>query len=154
MALKDILNTLAVQIGTEPLELDDEGTITLEFDGTMEVSLEAEGPDAGRFTLTALVGPVPPADAEQMLRQALAYNLRTARFGGPVLALDEDVGILILAHAIDSNADVAAFPPLLDSFLQQLADWRDHVDVMVTDTTSAQAFRSDGDSGSSTMVRV
>ncbi|HMR29663.1 MAG TPA: type III secretion system chaperone [Geminicoccaceae bacterium] len=140
-AAQVLASGLGRSLGLDGLAFDpDDGTLTLELDDSVLVSV---GVDGGGETLT-LFAPLTagPFTRSDLVRRALEANFLWRRTGGATLAIEPESGQLVLhRHLALAGLQVPAFATALEGFAGQAAAWSaelaaDGVDASVSDGDS------------------
>ena len=124
MTIEDALNQLGRQIGLE-LRLDAAGACRLVFDGRTTVDIEAPAGREGTVFLHSAVGLLPPSGArEAVYEDLLSSNLFGRDTGRAVLAIDGDLGEIVLFRQLDlAGTGYAAFADAIEDFVARTRAW-------------------------------
>lgn len=128
MDLSNFLSTFGQTFGLRSTSLDN-GVCRLVFNETISVNIE-EGVRPGTALVYASVGEL-PADTEARkarCEEALMANAYGAKTGGAALSLKADQKILALSTTLYfAQLDADGFADYLNSFVHQVAKWRQHL---------------------------
>jgi hypothetical protein len=126
-----IVSELGAATGLEDFALDDDGTATLEFDGS-EVCLAGDS-EGESITLFA---PVKAGDDASTLRRALSANFLWRETSGATFALEPSSGRLALQLRLPLvGVDYPRFAAILEEFLDRV-NWADSWNVEETSTSA------------------
>jgi hypothetical protein len=129
MELPALLDEFGRTAGLGRVALNDEGVCRLVLDEDLTVDVEV-APEASRaagsFFLHAVAGRLPAGDGDPgLLKELLAANLFGRDTGGATLALDPDLGEVVLLRELGAEAtDYGTFAAALERFVNALDRWR------------------------------
>lgn len=122
VAARAIADGLAVNFGIDGLEFGDDGTITLQIDERLLLSLALTAEPEGLILFAPLTGE--PVSSPALLRRALLGNFLWQATGGATLSVEPKGGQLVLQQQVPlAGLDYPAFAALLQTFIEQAEAW-------------------------------
>lgn len=108
----------------QPLRFDEHGCARLVFDAHLGIDFERHA-DAGLIQVYCVLGPVPAEGRDALYQQLLEANLFGADTGGATLALDSEMGEVVLCRSVPADGMAAAsFVQLVEQFASSAEDWK------------------------------
>lgn len=108
----------------QPLRFDQHGCARLMFDAHLGIDFERHA-DAGLIQVYSVLGPVPAEGRDALFQQLLEANLFGADTGGSTLALDSEMGEVVLCRSVATDGmAAAAFVQLVEQFASVAEDWK------------------------------
>lgn len=134
--LENLVRLLGLQIGLD-LQLDADRSCRLVFDG--QVMVDIEGVDDGVALLHSVVGLLPPAGRRKAIYEALlAGNLFGRDTGAAVLAVDADLGEILLFRRLDLDAtDERSFGDALQDLVARATAWTGRLETLARSPEAA-----------------
>ena len=127
MDIRHLLKEMGNQTGLGDIVLDENNVCRLVFDDKLAVDVEAL-PDGKKFYIHASVGPTPFENRATLFEEVLAANLFGQGTAGATLALDRDLGEIILFREFETEkTDYQEFVSALEVFLSRLEYWTERV---------------------------
>lgn len=140
MTFVDIIREFGEKIGIDALTFDDEGSVTLLFDGEHEITFTPDADDHS-VLFHAEMGSASHMDSNSYMK-LLTASLLGAETGGAAFAIHEALGNIILWKRHDDVFnDCADFERAVTAFLGQVIAWKDKLnDIDSTNTQTTEAF--------------
>lgn len=128
MDIEDALNQLGRQIGIA-LRLDAARACRLVFDGRTALDIEAPADRPGTVFLHSAVGVLPPAGRREAVYETLlAGNLFGRDTGRAALAIDRDLGEILLVRQLDmAETSHAAFADAVEDHVARAKAWTERL---------------------------
>jgi hypothetical protein len=135
MDIRNLLKEMGNQTGLGDIVLDENNVCRLVFDDRLAVDVEAL-PDGKKFYIHASVGLTPYENRATFFEELLAANLFGQGTAGATLALDRDLGEIILFREFETEkTDYQEFVSALEVFLSRLEYWTERVSSGEAGTT-------------------
>ncbi|MBB3949282.1 hypothetical protein GGQ76_000550 [Aureimonas jatrophae] len=104
--------------------MDETRSCRLVFDGRVSVDIGAPAAQTGTVFLHSAVGVLPASGREAIYEQLLSSNLFGRDTGAAVLAVDRDLGEVVLLRRLDErHLGYAEFTDALEDFIARVGAW-------------------------------
>lgn len=123
MRIEEILDQFSRQTGLA-LTLDASRSCRLVFDGRVSVDIEAPEGQPDTVFLHSAVGVLPVSGREAIYEQLLSGNLFGRDTGAAMLAVDRDLGEVVLLRRLETrHLEYADFTEALEDFIARVGAW-------------------------------
>ena len=125
MELADLIREMGAHLGHRDVEPDEDGGAVIVIDDTYEIAIE-RGEEGRGIVISATVGELPDEGREAVYAELLEANLMGQGAGAAALAIDPQVGDIVLCRVIpQSDLAFDDFDLELVGFAGALRFWRD-----------------------------